>query len=268
MLGPMKMTMHGTGVILTALWLAVAIAPTHAQDKDSTPPVPIDKTERAEVRLVLLDTVVIDSDGNPVAGLEKEDFEIRHGREIVTPDVLETRCESEAQQQQQTATGAGSPRSLILAFDYLHLPMLQREWALDTAMKMVKKGRMAGDEVMVVALTGGLRIEQPFTTDADVVLASLGRMQKDISLWNGNFAHVNEFGFVRSLTTLFDVLASATVGPKAVVLYSAMQDVPMDDQFERIAAIAATSRSTLYTVDPFGLAASSVGLGGSNARPG
>ena len=126
----MKMTMRGTSVILTALWLAAAIVPSHAQDEESTPPIPVDKTERAEVRLVLLDTVVIDSDGNPVAGLEKEDFEIRRGGEIVSPDVLETRCDSEAQQRQQMATGAGSPRSLILAFDYLHMPMLQREWAL------------------------------------------------------------------------------------------------------------------------------------------
>ncbi len=120
---------------------------------------------------------------------------------------------------------------------------------------------------MVAALTGGLRIEQPFTTDADVVLASLKRMQKDISLWNGNFAHTNEFGFVRSVTALFDVLASASVGPKAVVLYSAMQDVPMDDQFERIAAIAATSRSALYTVNPYGLVGPTRS-GGSSTGPG
>ncbi len=121
---------------------------------------------------------------------------------------------------------------------------------------------------MVAALTGGLRIEQPFTTDARKVLASLKRMQKDISLWNGNFSHTNEFGFVRGVESLFDVLATAVVGPKAVVLYSAMQDVPLDNQFERIAAIAAASRCALYTVDPYGLVTPDLRLASRRGPPG
>jgi VWFA-related protein len=252
-------------VILVVLWLAIAGVPGHAQDEDATPPVPIDKTERAEVRLVMLDTIVIDSNGDPVAGLEKQDFEIRHGGQIVAPDVLETRCEPDALQQ-QTAQRSDAPRRLILAFDYLHLPMFERESALESAMQMVKKNRTAGDEVMVAALTGGLRIEQPFTTDAAAVLGTLKRMQKDVSLWNGEFGHVNAFGFVRGMTALFDVLAAASAGPKAMVFYSAMQDVPMDYQFEHIAAIAAASRTAMYTVDPYGLFAPDISSRGG--RPG
>ncbi len=243
--------MRGTGPIAAALWLAMAWLPIHAQEQD-TPPVEIDKTERAEVRLVLLDTVVVDTDGYPVAGLQKEDFEIRYGGEILAPDVLETRCEP-TEEGVRSAEGRNEPRRLILAFDYLHLPQFHREWALETAMEMIEESGMAGDEVLVAALTGGLRIEQPFTDRPQAVLATLKRMQRDVSLWNGNFAHANEFGFVRSVTTLFDVLARASTGPKAVVLYSAMGDVPLDTQFERIAAVAATSRAALYTVDPYGL---------------
>ena len=253
-------------VILAVLWLAAASVPVLAQDEEPAPPVPIDKTERAEVRLVLLDTIVIDSNGDPVAGLEKKDFEIRHGGEIITPDVLEARCDPDAQLQ-QTAQRPGAPRKLIFAFDYLHLPMLQRELALDAAMKMVRENGTAGDEVMVAAMTGGLRIEQPFTTNSAEVLASLKRMQKDISLWNGNFSHATEFGFVRSVTALFDVVAAASKGPKAMVLYSTMQDVPLDYQFEQIAALAAASRCAVYSVDAYGLAAPDVGLG-ARGRPG
>ncbi len=264
--------MGRSSLILTVLWVVLASAPGHAQEDNSTPPVAVDKTEHAEVRLVLLDTIVVDSDGDPVAGLQKQDFEIRHGGRIITPDVLETHCDPESftqQTAQQAVDRPAAPRRIVLAFDYLHLQMFEREWALDTAMTMVEKNLTSGDEVMVAALTGGLRIEQPFTTDAGVVLAGLKRMQKDISLWNGNFNHANEFGFVRGVTSLFDVLATASVGPKAVVLYSAMQDVPMDYQFERIAAIAATSRCALYTVDPRGLPPPDVGMGVSAAaRPG
>ncbi len=253
--------------VLTVLWLAAAGAVSRAQDTESTPPVRVDKIERAEVRLVLLDVIVIDSDGNPVPGLEREDFEIRHGGEVVSPDVLETRCEPEPIQR-MTADRAMPPRRLVLLFDYLHLPTLEREWALDTAIQMIREERTEGDEVMVAALTGGLRIEQPFTTDARKVLASLKRMQKDISLWNGNFSHANEFGFVRGVESLFDVLATVSVGPKAVVLYSAMQDVPLDNQFERIAAIAAASRCALYTVDPYGLVTPDLRLDSRRGPPG
>jgi VWFA-related protein len=228
-----------------------------------TPPVPIEKTERSEVRLVLLDTVVVDSDGQPVAELEREDFEIRSGGEAWTPEVFENHCELQTVEQPMTADRKTSPRRIVLLFDYLHLPMIPREWSLDTAKKMVKEGKTNGDEVMVAALTGGLRIEQPFTTDSRKVLASLKRMQKDVSLWNGNFSHMSETGFVSGITSLFDVLATASTGPKAVVLFSSMADVPLDLEFENIAAIAAVSRTALYTVDPSGLQPPDV----SRARP-
>jgi hypothetical protein len=48
------------------------------------------------------------------------------------------------------------------------------------------------EELMVVALTGGLRVEQPFTKDRGVVVDTLRRMEHDISLWNGNFGHLTE----------------------------------------------------------------------------
>ena len=109
-----------------------------------------------------------------------------------------------------------------------------------------------GDELMVAALTGGLRIEQPFTSDTDRVLESLKRMQYDISLWNGNFRHLNEYGFLDGMTTLLDVLGTVP-GPKAVVLFSGMTDVPLDLQFQELAAVASNARCSLYPVDAAGL---------------
>jgi VWFA-related protein len=246
--------MHRFAFMLLAIAVFPAFPASPAPDEDPTPPVKVDKTERAEVRLVLLDTVVVDSDGEPVAGLVRDDFELRVKGEAFTPAVLETRCDLSEDDPVQTADAVEKkePRRIVLAFDYLHLPMTSRERSLGTAMKMVEEGIADDDEVMIAALTGGLRIEQPFTTDKREVLGSLKRMQKDVSLWNGNFRHTSETGFVRGITSLFDVLGSVSVGPKAVVLYSEMQDVPLDLEFENIAAVAAVSRSALYTVDPRG----------------
>ena len=86
------------------------------------------------------------------------------------------------------------------------------------------------------------------------ILSALGRMQTDTTLFAANFAHMNESGFMRGLTSLFDVLG-AFPGPKAVILFSAMQDVPLEDQFGQLAALAAASRSSIYPVDVRGLLA-------------
>jgi hypothetical protein len=68
---------------------------------------------------------------------------------------------------------------------------------------------------------------------------------------------LNESGFVDGLASLFDV-AGTFPGPKAVVLYSAMKDVPLEEQFRQLAAQAAASRCAVYPVDVRGLADSRV----------
>ena len=117
---------------------------------------------------------------------------------------------------------------------------------------MVRREDIDGFRLMLVALTGAVRVEHPLTDDGDAVLASLDRMQNDPTLAVPDFYHQNAFVFLRGLTALFDLLGSKP-GNKAVVLFSAMEDVPLDKQFERIAATAAASRCAIYPVDVRGL---------------
>jgi hypothetical protein len=79
-------------------------------------------------------------------------------------------------------------------------------------------------------------------------------MEYDISLWKESFSHQTERGFLRGMTALFDVLGTVP-GPKAVVMFSAMRDTPLDLEFAELAAIASTSRCSLYPVDTGGLTA-------------
>ena len=110
---------------------------------------------------------------------------------------------------------------------------------------------------MAAALTGGLRVEQSFTSDQAQIPAALRRMQYDPSLFAGNFSHMSEDGFVRGMTSLFDVAATIP-RPKAILLYSTMRDVPLDEQFRKLAATAAASRSVVYPIDVRGLDSESV----------
>src|SRR5262249_27523476 len=82
--------------------------------------------------------------------------------------------------------------------------------------------------------------------------AALQHMQNDVTLWGGNFSHTSDDGFVRGLTSLFDVVGTIPK-PTAVVLFSAMKDVPYEEDFRNLAALAAASRSVVYPVDIRGL---------------
>jgi hypothetical protein len=123
------------------------------------------------------------------------------------------------------------------------------------------KTEIADEEVMVVALTGGLRIEQPFTKDRESVVRTLRRMEHDISLWNGNFSHLTETPLFRSLGALVTVLRMSP-GPKAVVFVSAGSGPSgevYDLDFDRLAAAASDAQVSFYTVDCMGLFATTRG---------
>jgi VWFA-related protein len=229
--------------------------------EESKDPVDLGLHEDIKVRMAVVDLVVLDKAGRTVPGLTADDFEITvHGREIPVAS-LDVDCpgggaaEPIAAFRTNARVGHAPPqgaRKIVLALDYLHLDQMQRMAVLERAKEMVEDGATADDQIMVVALTGGLRVEQPFDADRKRTLNTLHRMEYDITLWNGNFYHLTESGFMDGMNAMFDVLGEIP-GPKAAVLFSAMGDVPLDSQFRQIAALAAGSRCAIYPVDARGL---------------
>jgi VWFA-related protein len=224
-------------------------------------PVDVNIREDVDVRLVILDIVALDDQGRTIPDLTKDDFEIIAGGKIVPVDTLDVDCPAERAKDprgvkharlREPAVAPEKGRRIALAFDYLHLQRGRRFEVLEQAIDMVRHGSGEHDEVMVAALNGGLRIEQRFSADRGEVIASLRRMQYDISLWQPDFYHVNEFGFLDGVTALLDFLGSVP-GPKAIVFFSEMADVPLDSQFKKIAAVATSSRCSFYPVDVAGL---------------
>ena len=244
-----------------ACFAMLAVIACWASPAASQDPIDLGTSERTTVRLVLVDVVVLDRADRTVPGLTAEDFEVFALGERVSVDTVDLDCPVGAADEPHPTRRADSHASLpapsagrriVLAFDYQHLNQFLREDSVLAATRLVRDGSSGEDEIMVVALNGGIRIEQTFTRDKDEVLRSLERMRYDVSLWNGNFAHINEFGFIDGMTGMLDVLGSVP-GPKAVVLFSGMKDVPLDTQFEQLAAVASTSRCSIYAVDPRGL---------------
>ncbi len=220
--------------------IAAALTATPAADEA---PRPVDKGlhENVEVNLVILDVQVLDRKGNSVPGLSAEDFDLEvDGRDVPIAS-FDASCSERAE----------TP-AVVFAFDYQHLDEIQRGRALESARRALESRPTGGGEIMAAALTGGLRVEQSFTSDQERIPAALRRMQYDPALFAGNFSHISEDGFVRGMTSLFDVAATVP-RPKAILLYSSMRDVPLDEQFRKLAAMAAASRSVIYPVDIRGL---------------
>jgi VWFA-related protein len=232
-------------LVRPVLALALTLPMTQAADEASRT---VDKglREHVEVNLVILDVQVLDRKGNPVPGLTAEDFELSVDHRDTPIASFDASC----------AERAEAP-AVVLAFDYQHLDEIQRGQALESARRALASPRADGGEIMAAALTGGLRVEQSFTSDQAQIPAALRRMQYDPSLFAGNFSHISEDGFVRGMTSLFDVAATIS-RPKAILLYSSMRDVPLDEQFRKLAATAAASRSVVYPIDVRGLDAESV----------
>ncbi len=217
--------------------------------------------ERAAVRLVILDTVVVDADGRTVPGLTLDDFELTVDGKPRPLDTLDLVCAAggvddprgvRRADRRRPLPAGGQPRRIVVALDYLHLHQLRRVQVLDQARRMIEHGLVDGDEVMLVALTGGVRVEQPFTGDRRILIETLQRMEYDISLWQPSFAHATEKGFLRGLETLFEVLTTVT-GPKALVLYSDAKELATDNDYAELATASHAARCKIYPVSAKGL---------------
>lgn len=225
-------------------WTALALATIGSLATASDEPPPVANpglVEKVDVNLLILDVQVLDRKGNAVPGLVAGDFDVSIDNRAAPIATFDASCGELAE-----------PPEIVLAFDYQHLDPIQRGIALESARRALEGRGAGGGRVMVAALTGGLRVEQPFTTDRARIPATLARMRDDPTLFAGNFSHTSDDGFVRGLTALFDV-AAAVPRPKAIVLYSTMRDAPLDEDFRQLAALAAASRSVIYPVDVRGL---------------
>ena len=252
------------GLALAGLCLAGFVG---AQEPGATSgpqddPFDIGKQEQVDVRLVLIDVVVLDRQNRTVPDLTLDDFEIVVDGATSPIDTLDLSCEegavddvlavSHPKRRKQLEQGSG--QQIVLVLDYLHLSHTQRTEVLEEAKQIVRYTAAPDDSIMVAALNGGLRIEQAFTTDHERAIEALHRMEYDISLWQPSYQHVNELPFFNGMNVLLRVLESVQ-GSKAMVLYSNNRygGVRDDLQFARLAAAAAASRCSIYPSYALGL---------------
>ena len=244
-----------------------------ASPTESNSPVRTPLSEHVEVRLVTIDVLALDPKERTVPNLKATDFDLSVDGQSTKIDTFEELCDDGARPEPvfdrkqapiDEREGSQPARQIVLAFDYLHLPYLPCPGAggpcllhtktLQDVRSTLLSAAGPSDRVMVVALTGGLRVEQSFTADRETTLRTLKRMEYDVTLWAGHFEHLTEKPFFRSLDALMDTLRDVQ-GSKAVVLFSGGTG-PGDrytSDIQALAAKAGDARVSIYPVDCQGL---------------
>lgn len=230
----------------------------------------IGRRETVTVRLVTVDAVVVDRQDRVVPGLTTEDFSLYVDGRRVSIDTLDETC-SEALDEAGEAAGRNDqapgrePRRILFVFDYLHLPSIRTDVggaamahtkALQHVARAIRALPPGNEEVLIAVLDGGVRIEQPFTSDRARLLATLARMENDVTLYAGNFPHVTELPLFTGLEALVD-LADAVPGSKAMVLFTGGVGpaAEYDSDLQALAGHASLARVAIYPMDCSGLSA-------------
>ena len=226
-------------------------------------PVPSDIHEKIQVTLFQVDALAIDKQGKTVTDLKLADFEMKLAGEPLKVSHVDLTCPIGATDDpmplKNDATepppliAPGVKRRVVFAFDYTFIAVTMRPQLLDAAQAMLRMSKTPDEEVMIVALTSEVRVEQGFTKDIRHLIGALERMKHDVTLWAREYGSgATGRGYFGRIATLMDVLGSYDEA-KAVVLFSEAADVgdPLRlAYFDNVAAHAASTRSAIYPAKP------------------
>jgi VWFA-related protein len=169
-------------VVLPALFVAVLHSQTTSPDSSKP-----SSTFQTHVRVVLLDVVVTDSKGEPVKGLQKENFQVM---EDGKPQTISSFEEHKGPPAVQVKLPPMSPNVFtnfpvstppeainVLLLDALNTPVTDQSYVHTQIVKYLKK-LQPGTHVAIFTLASRLRFVQGFTTDSSLLLAALDNKKK------------------------------------------------------------------------------------------
>jgi len=172
----METRAFSTIVLCLGLWIAVPLA---AQDDSSL------FLDTVDVYVVNVEVIVTDKAGNPVIGLEREDFEIyEDGKKVEVSNffAVEGRqavIDADAGQSIETAPTPETRRlNLVVFIDNRNMNPRNRNQVFDNLRAYLKERLDARDRVMLVSMSDRVEVTQNFTNDVDLLLSTIDRMEK------------------------------------------------------------------------------------------
>jgi VWFA-related protein len=277
--------LKSAAAILTAFVLIPTLAISQAaQDQGQSPSGGVIKTES---RIVLVDAVVTDKKGNYIHGLTQQDFKVYEDNKEQPISSFSSGTDAATQANAQK-------RYMILFFDNSSLAMPDQIQARSAAAKFVEANASPDHLIAVVDFGGTIIVRQNFTSNAELLKASVTNPQAAHVASNapgtgsgqaitaastapqapanpnassfGSFGNIEQDFAARSMLLSVRTLARSmrdVPGRKMLILFSAGFPLDVQSTSELTATIDACNKSNVavYPVDVRGLVA------GSNISP-
>lgn len=162
-------------------------------------------TFAARAELVSVPVVVVDKSGNHVAGLTKDDFEVKQDGKTKTIATFEE-VKSTTNRPSHVSSTPGiftnelssdaSPKRLtIFALDLVNTPFMDQAYARQQLLKFLANRVSSQEPIALIAIwSGGIKVLHDFTSDPAVLVAALKQVSGEIpavhDLSNADFAEV------------------------------------------------------------------------------
>jgi VWFA-related protein len=151
-------------------------------------------TIRTNTRLVMVDVVVTDKKGQPIAGLKAEDFTVEENGKKQKVSVFAPPVAAGGQAQTPVPPGvlsnhpehvgpAGPPTVLII--DAANSSFSNQAYARSQMLEYVQEQSGAGNSMAVVTLTDRLHVLQQFTTDPQVLMTAIKNFRPESQILQG-----------------------------------------------------------------------------------
>jgi len=142
---------------------------------------------RAEATRVIVDVLVLDGDGNPVAGLSAEDFELLEDgdpQRVASLDVIDwERYEPESSPgagapapPDAVPSGNATPRRFVIVFNRRRADPVNLRRAKRGIEEFVARNMVDGDETMILEFANRVRVLQEFWPGKQQTLANVRRI--------------------------------------------------------------------------------------------
>jgi VWFA-related protein len=150
-----------------------------SQSNSNLPP----PTIRVTTHMVLVDVVVTDKQGKPIAGLHPEDFVLEENGKpqkiasLLTPSEITPpapQLPPGIYSNRAQYRSSGGPITVIL-LDALNTPFTDQAYARRQMLAFVKEQYQPGDRIAIFTLTGQLNVLQDFTSDPQILYTAMLR---------------------------------------------------------------------------------------------
>ena len=164
-------------LLLLVLQLALATS-LHGQDPGGL------FFESVDVSVANIEVVVTDTDGQPVTGLTRDDFEVFEDKqpvELTNFFAVENRTVSGSKGMPNASLGGPETRQLFLVIyvDNMNLKPISRNRAFESLRTFLRERLQEGDQVMIVNAEERLEISQKFTSDLQQIEQTIASLEKD-----------------------------------------------------------------------------------------